>query len=387
MPTYDAIVVGAGPAGGAAALMLARTGARVLLVDRSPPPREKTCGDGLLDDAWEELGDLGLTALLGRAAHSVEELRIWSPGGHGVALRVPIRTLSRSTLDRILVEAAAAEGAQVEPARIVAAVPEPPGVRVTAADARTWRARIAVVATGALQALAPRTARPLGRPAPDAVALRVYATGPADLPFAAVTYDRSVLPGYGWVFPLGGRRFNVGCGAFRTRRADAPLHRTLERLCATSPALGELRGRIAWDGPPRAAPIRCGPPARPPVDPGPVVWAGEALGTSYPFTAEGIGPALESGRKAGEAAAGFLAHGARALEAYRRWVRTELARRYASYRVAERWLARPGLCDLLARRAQQSPRLRKLAAGIVAGTTPPRALFSPWGLVRVLLGL
>ncbi len=213
------------------------------------------------------------------------------------------------------------------------------------------------------------------------------AAAPAGRAFAAVTYDRTVLPGYGWVFPLGGGLYNVGCGSFRTRRPAEPLSRVLERLVRGSPALAEFGNGIAWEGPPRAAPIRCGPPRRSPVVPGPVLWAGEALGTTYPFTAEGIGTALESGRRAGEAAAAFLSEGGQPLGRYRRWVCTALARRYTAFRTAQRWLAHPGLCDFLARRAQNSPQLRRLAGGVISGARSPRALFSPWGLLRIVLGL
>ena len=56
----DVVVVGAGPAGGSAALRLARVGARVLLLERSHFPREKPCGDGLTPRALAALDDLGI---------------------------------------------------------------------------------------------------------------------------------------------------------------------------------------------------------------------------------------------------------------------------------------------------------------------------------------
>ncbi|WP_025321539.1 NAD(P)/FAD-dependent oxidoreductase [Deferrisoma camini] len=384
---YDAVVIGAGPAGCAAALVLARAGARTLVLDPDPPPREKVCGDGLLDDAWAELERLGVAPRVERHAFRGGRARLWSPGGVELELDLRVRLVPRRVLDASLLEAAREAGAEFERGRAVAALPGAAGVRVETADGRGWQARVAVAATGARRSQAPRTAGCHAPPAPQAVAVRRYLRAGRGRDFVAVTYDASVIPGYGWVFPVGDGLFNVGCGAFRWRPPRESLGRVFDRFLARSPAVADLARSGTFEGPLRAAPIRCGPPDRPAVAPGPVLWAGEALGTTYPFTAEGIGPALRSGVRAGEAAVGFLERGEGALRAYRQWVAGRLAPAYGAYRTAERWLARPWVCDLLARRARRNPALRRTFVDVLRGAASPDRVFSPWGLARALLGL
>ena len=77
---YDVAVVGAGPAGSAAALAARRAGARVLLLDRAEFPRDKPCGDGIAADAVDVLAGLGVTGLTD-GYPPVADLRLVGPGG------------------------------------------------------------------------------------------------------------------------------------------------------------------------------------------------------------------------------------------------------------------------------------------------------------------
>src|SRR5688500_13600085 len=112
MERYDVAVVGAGPAGSAAALAACRAGASVVLIDRSDFPRDKPCGDGIAPHALDVLAGLGVTGAVDGFA-PVTALRLVSPGGEVVARPVAraAYTVPRTVFDARLVAAALAAGA------------------------------------------------------------------------------------------------------------------------------------------------------------------------------------------------------------------------------------------------------------------------------------
>ena len=386
--TWDAAVVGAGPAGAAAARVLAGEGFRTVLLDRDALPRVKVCGDALLPDALSALERLGALASVRARAFRAHTLRVWSPSGVRVDLDVEALLLPRIELDAILARGALEAGALLARGRVVRLDVEGARVRLRTREGPGLTARVVVVATGARRALGPRVpgAPPSPSP-PDAVAARRYLRCPGGPDVLQVIYHRSVLPGYGWIFPLGAGLYNVGCGVFRSRRLSEPLHRLFRRLLEEFPPARDLVSRGSFVSPLEAAPLRCGPPGGPFCGPGPVVWAGEVAGTTFPFTGEGVGKALATGELAGRSACRHLRSGGGAeLHGYAGTVLRRVAPLYRAYRAAERWVARPWLCDLLARRMNRSRRLRTSAAAVLREAASPKEVFSLAGVVRSLLG-
>ena len=116
MPRFDAVIVGAGPAGSTAALCLARAGARVALVDRRTFPRDKACGDLVGPRGVRLLAELGVAP---GKARRVGDLMVIGPSGRRILLpALPgvdypgyALAISRMSLDRALFEAAVAAGA------------------------------------------------------------------------------------------------------------------------------------------------------------------------------------------------------------------------------------------------------------------------------------
>src|SRR5258705_8607165 len=115
MTPPDVLVVGAGPAGSVAALVLARAGVRVRLVDRARFPRDKLCGDTLNPGALAILDRLGIADPVRRRATPIAGMTLSGPGGVRVSADYPdgIRgaSLTRRDLDLLLLEAATSAGA------------------------------------------------------------------------------------------------------------------------------------------------------------------------------------------------------------------------------------------------------------------------------------
>src|SRR5262245_2894816 len=120
-PVDDVLIVGAGPAGAIAAIVLARAGARVRVRARGGFPRDKLCGDSLNPGTLGILHRLGLAADIERDGFAVEGMLLTGQAGSAIVSvlgRYPPgvrgRSVSRRDLDWALLQEAARAGAQVE---------------------------------------------------------------------------------------------------------------------------------------------------------------------------------------------------------------------------------------------------------------------------------
>src|ERR671932_795978 len=233
---HDVLVVGGGPAGSACAHWLAEAGHDVLVVEKKQFPREKTCGDGLTPRAVRQLEDMGLAGVLS-GQHRFEGLRAIA-FGKTLELEWPATppfprygyVITRHDLDRMVAERAEKAGAAVwQATEAIAPIVEDGRVRGAlvqrkGAEPAEVRARYVVVAEGALS----RFGRALGtardKSYPLGMAIRGYYRSPRhDEPWIESHLDvrdakGKVLPGYGWIFPLGDGRVNVGVGLLSTFR-------------------------------------------------------------------------------------------------------------------------------------------------------------------------
>lgn len=306
----DVLVVGAGPAGSAAAAWAARRGLDVVLADRATFPRDKACGDGLTPRAIAELRGLGLGEWLrgrpanwGLRAHGFgQELYLPWPGGtlpaHGSA--VP-----RTDLDATIRHVALASGAT--PLQGAQAVDvERDGERVRAVvfrrgeDAFSVRCRRLVVADGARSPLGRVLGRRWHRDTVYGVAVRGYvASARSTDPWISSHLELrgsagELLSGYGWVFPLGGGQVNVGVGTLATSRRPADVG--LRPLLAVY--ADQRREDWALDGPVRAPASALLPMGGAVSGVAGANWAfiGDAAACINPLNGEGIDYGLETGR-------------------------------------------------------------------------------------------
>jgi len=360
----EVLVVGGGPGGAAAAYWLARDGHEVLLVEKRRYPRDKTCGDGLTPRAVHELQAMGFD-FAGPGVHRCRGLRSHA-GGITLELDWPEHPIypnwgavvRRADLDGRIAALAAAQGATLLAGTEARPVLEGGGIGAVALHGdgvvETAHPRLVVVADGALS----RFGRALGarrdRALPFGVGARAYYPSPrAGDPFIESFLDLHdaagrVVPGYGWIFPLGDGTVNAGVGVVSTfhRWHAVNTRELMVALVATAPPSWGLA-----EHPPLAPAIGGMLPMGLSVGPlvGPNwVLVGDAAGAINPFNGEGIDYALETGRLAAARAGEALAAGDPGrLQAYRRDLEEHFGLYFRMARIFMRGLGRPGVMRAL----------------------------------------
>jgi geranylgeranyl reductase family protein len=386
---WDVAIVGAGPAGTASAIDLAKRGYRVLFADLGDFPREKVCGDALTFNAFQQLKEFGLADAAEEAGCRSRSLSVFSPSGIEVRLPGDYLTVRRSVLDALLARKAVASGAVFARGKVTdVAVDEEEGVTVFFEDGPAQRAGCCLLATGSRIGLAQRVGL-VSRVPPSGVALRCYVRSSLPLDHLVVAYDRQLLPGYGWIFPVGGQVYNLGCGLFLgRRRSDGQyLGRIMQAFIEGFPLARNLLAEGEMISPLRGAVLRSGLDAghRPVTDR--MLAIGEAIGTTAPCTGEGIGQAMVSGVLAARLVDEAFSTGEfGALRRYADLLDRHIGRHHAGCRAAQTWLARPWRADLIARRAVKSGILRERIKAVVQGAEDPGRIISWRGVFRSLWG-
>ena len=382
----DTIVIGAGPAGAAAAIRLATAGCRVTLVERRTMPRMKTCGDALTPRAVHELTTMGVGDAALATFHCVSHVRLTGRSKH-VEVEWPSHPVfppyglvaRRDRLDELVAARAVAAGAiLLDGYEAIAPIVDRGfvrGVVVRQPDGSPteMRARYLVVADGANS----RFGRALGtsreRTWPYATAIRNYFDSPLhDAPAIELTVDltdRNDTPitGYGWVFPLGDGTVNVGTGVVSTARNFKAINTThlLERFAI------DIAERWQFDpGAPLGAPASGRVPLGGSVGPaaGPT-WLviGDAAGSANPFVGAGIEYAYETGRIAGDVLVEALRdNSATVLQRYPAMLDDAYGTYFKIGRLFDRFAGRPALMNRLSRTVTKR---RSLAGHVVRVAT------------------
>jgi geranylgeranyl reductase family protein len=330
----EVAVVGGGPAGSSAAARLAELGHEVLLIDQSGFPRDKPCGDGVTHHAVAFLERKGLGRLV-EDSHPIEDVRVVI--GHGQERSgfyrpwpqppTYARAMPRRALDNGLFDLARDGGARFLEARVDGPVLEDgraAGVRLAGDEGGLVRARCVIAADGATSRMRRESGFARERPGSHIFALRLYADTERELePFfdfyVPLTYEGGLLAGYGWVFPVGPRRANIGVAYYEPPpgRPRARIRRVLDAFVAELEAqerdrLGAITDRTEPIGAPIATQFS---PERCQLDH--LIFAGEAARVADALNGEGISFSMESGEYAAEEAHALLQTGRRPAQGAR----------------------------------------------------------------------
>lgn len=306
--TADVAIVGAGPAGTAAAIELCRAGRSVIVIDKATFPRDKCCGDGLTTLALRELEHLDFVPETVDDWFDVTGASLRSPSGREVEIPLPddgkyAAVAPRLQLDNALVDLARAAGAQVLDGVGFSAINVDDDTVTIDADDRTITSRYVIAADGMWSPV--RKSIGLNEPGylGEWHGFRQYAshvTGPAARQLF-VWFEPDLIPGYAWSFPLPGNRANIGFGVLRDGVRSGKDVKAIWPDLLQRPHIVDALGadfqmeerHTAWPIPARVDEL--------PLTSHRVFFVGDAAAATDVMTGEGIGQALLTGRLAADA--------------------------------------------------------------------------------------
>ena len=418
---YDCIVVGGGPGGSTAAALLSKRGKRVLLIEKEKFPRDKTCGDAMSGKSLAMLDELGLTGAVEKADHEeIKGVLFSSPNGSVAAIRFgnggrqmekpggnfPEEgqagsgrigkgyTCRRQVYDNLLFQNAKKHCDTMEGMAATSLVKENgtvAGVKANGADGKEYefRGKMVIGADGVNSVVAREIRGADVDPGHTCIAYRAYYSGVGGMTGCLeIHFVKSIMPGYFWIFPMENGIANVGVGMMMgdMKKQGADLGKAMGDILKNNPLFKERFANAKMVSPLKAWSLPLGSKKRK-VHAQNVLLVGDAAGLVDPFSGEGIGNAMLSGKIASEVAYEALVAGDTSehfLTRYeeRLWdaVWNELSTSYKMQKVGKVEF----LLNFVVGKAARSPRAREAISGTLSNKEAKKEYSSPLFYLKLL---
>jgi menaquinone-9 beta-reductase len=333
---YDVIIVGAGPAGSAAAVTLSKRGNSVLLIDQFSFPREKICGDGLTGNSVRMLRKLEIWDKVESLANRLPKAELFRTINSSFTLNVSVFTLKREILDKILFDYAISCGAESKTLKFTGKIEHEKEYSVLEAkdseslEIKQIKAKYILLAMGCQFSGALQNIKSIDLKKPDLIAVRGYYQADWNIDNLLIFFiGKKKNDGYLWIFPMGNNEYNIGCGTTVDRKIN--LKKTLNEFISKYSEIKNISGH--WTSLPKGAFLRTDLSNSKYASFDNVLLAGETLGTTMPLTGEGIAKALETGIVAAETIHKALTNNdISCLKEYNKKIQKELKIKYLPYR-------------------------------------------------------
>ncbi len=357
--TADVVIIGAGPAGTAAGITLAKSGKRVVIIDKATFPRDKCCGDGLTTGCLRRLHALGLDRTKVASWQDVNDVFVASAKGRTVHLPLPrgqgrfAAVARRTDLDAALVDLAREHRVIIhEGHALTTATQNSDGVIIEAVGLPPIRAPYVIGADGMWSALRKQIVGPVrGGPTDPYLgewhAYRQYFSN-VNTPESRnlwVWFEPDLLPGYAWCFPLPNGGVNFGFGIERTQNVATKTMKATWASLLTRPNIRAVMGDQAIpEDSPKAWPIPCGV-NHAVLSSGRALFVGDAALACDVLTGEGIGQALQTGMSAARAILIGQGDVSNVRDTYESDVRQELEPDHRMSEMLTKLMHHPKICE------------------------------------------
>lgn len=402
---YDVIVVGGGPAGSANSYFNAKKGKKVLLIDKSTFPRDKVCGDGITGKALSILHEMGLT-------NEIESIKEISSTGVLIVspkkdeLRISIESpndpfsafsIDRYIIDNLMFEQAKKEvlenGGEVLHEKVVEVIVEDERVVGVKTDKNEYRANLIVGAGGYNCPISKYVLKENGLPKQNrshySSALREYWEGlEGNEGDFEIHFIDGILPGYFWIFPISETKFNVGVGMLLSDmdNQSVKLKEMLKYIVNESYLKDRFKNATLVEGTTKGWLLPLGSPRDKGLQPrnnfvDGCMLIGDSASLIDPFTGEGIGNALTSGKLLADYDSIDSETGVEYQEALWDLIGKELSN---SHRL-QKMLNRKWLINRFIKKASKNEKLQNVITDMLHNKESQDAFASKWFILKSLI--